>query len=126
MTIQYQARSVTLALLISICLTLSVHAEAPAAETSYYAVGPDLFVVTSAGNNVAVGLCQHTESGITRCSRNWSRIDTGGDNLRFIAADDILYIVREKAGRQFIGSCMAASSGTNAHCSGWKEIKAGG
>jgi hypothetical protein len=126
MTIQYQARSLALALLISICLTLSVHAEAPAADTSYYPVGPDLFVVKSAGTNVAVVLCQHSENGITRCSRNWSRIDTGGDKLRFIAADDILYIIREKADRQFIGSCIAASSGINAHCSGWKEIKAGG
>lgn len=126
MTIQYKARTVTLALLISTCFTLSVHAEAPAAaDTSYYPVGPDLFVVKSAGNNVAVGICQHTDNGITRCSRNWSRIDTGGDNLRFIAADDILYIIREKAERQFIGSCIPASSGINAHCSGWKEIKPG-
>lgn len=126
MTIQYKAMSATLALLVSICFTFAVHAQAPAADTSYYPVGPDLFVVNSAGNNVAVGLCQHTDNGITRCSRNWSRIDTGGDKLRFIAADDILYIIREKAGRQFIGSCIAASSGINAHCSGWKEIKTAG
>ena len=123
MKIQCKARLATLAVLLSGCLSFSAHAETPdAGSYSYYAVGPDLFVVKSEGNKVAVSLCRHTDSGITRCSRNWSRIDTGGDSLKFVAAEDILYIIREASGRQFLGSCLPATTGVNSHCSGWKEI----
>lgn len=116
--------SIVLAALVLFFFALPIHAESPESESiSYYPVGSDLFIVKHAGNKTGLMLCGHTNKAAPRCSKKWTPVHEGADNVKFFTTDTFLYIIRESDKGPVIGSCRRAETGIKPECNGWNVIK---